>query len=101
MTDIDIRRSHQLPLPDAKARVEQIAERIAERFDVAYGWRGDVLEFRRSGVEGRIAVSTRDLQVSVRLGFLLFALRPAIEREIDSTIDKHFRDESQGSNGRG
>ena len=90
MTDIDIRRSHQLPLKDAKAKVEQIAERIAERFNVDYGWRGNTLEFTRSGVDGRIAVTTSDLRVSVRLGFLLFALRSAIEREIDSTIDKHF-----------
>lgn len=90
MTEIDIRRSHQLPLKDAKAKVEQIAERIAERFDVDYGWRGNTLEFTRSGVDGRIAVTTKDLHVSVRLGFLLFALRSAIEREIDSTIDKHF-----------
>jgi putative polyhydroxyalkanoate system protein len=90
MTDIDIRRSHTLPLKDAKAKVEQIAERIAERFDVDYGWRGNTLEFTRSGVDGRIAVTTKTLHVSVRLGFLLFALRPAIEREIDSTIEKHF-----------
>lgn len=91
MTDIDIRRSHQLPLKDAKSRVEQIAERIAERFDVDYGWRGNTLEFRRSGVDGQIAVTPKDLRVSVRLGFLLFALRPAIEREINGTIDQHFR----------
>lgn len=90
MTNIDIRRSHQLPLKDAKSRVEQIAERIAERFDMDYGWRGNTLEFSRSGVDGRIAVSTTELQVSVRLSFLLFALRSAIEREIDSTIEQHF-----------
>ena len=90
MADIDIQRTHQLPLKDAKAKVEQIAERIAERFDVEYGWRGNTLQFNRSGVDGQIAVSAKDLRVSVRLGFLLFALKSAIEREINGTIDKHF-----------
>lgn len=90
MADIDIRRTHQLPLKEAKAKVEHIAERIAERFNVEYGWRGNTLEFSRSGVDGRIDVSTRDVRVAVRLSFLLFALKSAIEREIDTTIDQHF-----------
>lgn len=91
MTDIDIRRKHALPLKDAKAKVERIAERIAERFDVEYGWRGNALAFSRSGVDGEIAVSAKEIRVLVRLGFLLFALKPSIEREIDRTIDEHFR----------
>lgn len=91
MTDIDIRRAHALPIKDAKARVEHIAERIAERFGVDYGWRGNVLAFKRSGVDGEIAVSARDLRVSVRLGFLLFALKGSIEREIHQMIEQHFK----------
>lgn len=91
MTDIDIRRTHSVPLKDAKVRVERIAERIAERFDVDYGWRGNTLEFTRSGVEGEIAVTGKDVRVLVRLGFLLFALKGPIEREIDRVIDEQFR----------
>lgn len=90
MSDIDIHRTHRLPLKDARAKVEHIAERIAERFDVDYGWRGNTLEFTRSGVQGLIAVSSKDVRVTVRLGFLLFALKSAIEREIDKTIDEQF-----------
>ena len=90
MSEIDIRRQHRLALKDAKAKVEHIAEHIAERFEVDYSWRGNTLEFRRSGVDGRIAVTAREVRVSVRLGFLLFALKPSIEREIDRTIDEHF-----------
>lgn len=90
MSHIDIHRSHRLPLKEAKAKVEHIAERIAERFDVDYGWHGNTLEFTRSGVQGLIAVSAKDVHVSVRLGFLLFALKSTIEREIDKTIDEQF-----------
>lgn len=91
MADIDIRRDHALPVKEAKIRVERIAERIAERFDVEYGWKGNTLRFLRSGVEGQIAVSASEVHVVVRLGFLLFALRPSIEREIDRVIDEQFR----------
>ncbi|GAB3737021.1 polyhydroxyalkanoic acid system family protein [Silanimonas algicola] len=91
MTDIDIHRNHRVPLKEAKARVERIAERIAERFDVAYGWKGNTLQFSRSGVDGQIAVTAKDVRVMVRLGFLLFALKGSIEREVDRVIDEQFR----------
>lgn len=90
MSDIHIHRTHRLPIKEAKAKVERIAEHIAERFDVDYAWRGNTLDFSRMGVDGHIAVSAKDLKVSVRLGFLLFALKSSIEREIDRTIDEHF-----------
>lgn len=90
MADIDFRRKHALPLKDAKARVERIAEHIAARFDLDYGWRGNVLAFSRSGVEGEIAVTAKEVRVLVRLGFLLFALRSAIEREIERTFVEQF-----------
>lgn len=91
MSEIDIRRDHALPLKDAKAKVERIAEAIAERFDMTYGWRGNTLHFERSGVHGTIAVSAKAVQVNARLGFLLFAIKPAVEREIHRVIDEQFR----------
>jgi putative polyhydroxyalkanoate system protein len=90
MSHIDIRRSHALPLKEAKLKVERIAEHIAERFQVEYGWKGNTLEFSRSGVEGHIAVKAKEVHVNVRLGFFLFAIKSAIEREIDKTIDEEF-----------
>jgi len=90
MSHIDIRRTHALPLKDAKLKVERIAQHIAKRFQVDYGWKGNTLEFTRSGVEGHIAVNAKEVHVSVRLGFLLFAIKSAIEREIDKTIDEEF-----------
>ena len=35
MSEIDIRRDHALSLKDAKAKVERIAEAIAERFGIS------------------------------------------------------------------
>lgn len=90
MSQIDIRRAHALPLKDARAKVERIAAAIAQRFDLECGWDGNTLRFRRSGVEGEIAVAAKAIRVHARLGFLLFALRPAIEREIHRVMDEEF-----------
>lgn len=90
MSQIDIRRAHALPLKDARSKVERIATAIAARFDLEWGWEGNVLRFRRSGVEGEIALTAKAIHVRARLGFLLFAIRPAVEREIHRVMDEEF-----------
>jgi len=91
MSQIDIRRAHALSLGEARGKVERIAAAIAERFDLECAWSGNTLHFQRSGVEGEIAVGAKAIQVRARLGFLLFAIRPSIEREILRVMDEEFR----------
>ena len=61
MSNIDIRRKHTRPLKEARAAVERVAEHIAEKFDVEYGWNGNTMDFSRGGVDGHIAVSGKEI----------------------------------------
>ncbi len=90
MPSIEIRRQHTKSMKEAKQAVENVAEKISERFDVEYGWTGNTLNFERSGVNGSIALSKGEVCVTANLSFLLTALRGPIEREINSQIDKQF-----------
>ena len=91
MSRINIHRSHQLGLVAAKARAEQLAERLAREYDVSYRWSGDALEFKRSGADGRIDVSEESVEVELRLGLLLSALGGRIKSEIERTLDKSLQ----------
>lgn len=90
MPAIDIKRSHSLPLAEARSKVQRVADHIAEKFDVECNWEGDVLHFRRSGVDGQIRVSARQVHVIAQLGFLLSALRGTVEREVNRYLDEEF-----------
>ena len=46
----------------------------------------------RSGVSGRIALSKHTVEVLADLSFLLGALKPSIEREIDKYLEREFGD---------
>ena len=46
--------------------------------------------FERPGVSGRIDVLPSTLRIRARLGFLLIALKPAIEQEITRYLRDHF-----------
>lgn len=90
MAVIDIRRTHKKSIKSAKAAVEKLAKGIAKEYGIDHHWNGDTLQFDRSGVKGHIAVGKGDLHVRVELGFLMSAMKPMIEREIERELDKQL-----------
>ena len=90
MASIDITRAHSKPLPEAKKAVQRVADHIAEKFDVSCSWDGNTLNFKRSGVDGHIKVSARQIHVTAQLGFLLMAIRGSVEREIHRYLEEEF-----------
>jgi putative polyhydroxyalkanoate system protein len=87
---IDIRRSHQLSIPEARALVDQVAARMHEKFGMDGKWQGDTLRFSRSGVSGTIVVSSDAIQVNAELGMMLAPLKGMVEQEIRRKLDEHF-----------
>ena len=90
MPTIDIRRPHQLPIAEARARVEQVAARMREKFGLAGEWQGDTLHISRPGVTGSIAVEPAAIQVQARLGMMLTPLKGVVEQEIRHKLDELF-----------
>lgn len=90
MSDIEIRRHHTLSAKSARQAAEKIARQLDEEFDLAYEWDDNVLVFKRSGVSGELVVEKKEVHIRVRLGFLLFAIRPRIEQEIHRYFDENF-----------
>ena len=88
MAVISIARKHALSHGDAKDAAERIAKDLKSRFDLDYAWSGDAIEFRRSGVAGRMNVGSDTISLDVKLGLLLTPLAPAIEREIHAALDR-------------
>jgi putative polyhydroxyalkanoate system protein len=91
MSHIDIRHAHSLPLPKARKAVQEVADKLAERFGMDYEWEENTLSFMRSGVDGKITLQSRELRVSARLGFLLSALKGPIEAEIRRVLEERFQ----------
>jgi putative polyhydroxyalkanoate system protein len=90
MADIDIRRSHGLGLAAARSAADRMVEHLGSRFGLKGDWQGDVLHFQRPGVNGTLAVTGKDLALSVSLGFLLKAMRGSIEGAIHEELDRLF-----------
>lgn len=90
MSEIMIRRPHGKSLAEARAAAAHMAAELNEEFDLSYAWTGNVMHFKRPGVSGQLAVDEREVALDIRLGFLLFALKPTIEREVHRFFDENF-----------
>ncbi|MFT3806130.1 polyhydroxyalkanoic acid system family protein [Arenimonas sp.] len=90
MSQIDIKRSHNLSQADARGKVEQIAKQLGRKFAMDHEWEGNTLHFSRSGVDGQIKVGAKQIHVVAQLGFLLMALKGPVEREIHRYLDEEF-----------
>ena len=90
MASIDILHPHSKTPAQARKAIEGVAKKLAERFDMDYGWDGDTLNFSRSGVDGKIALLADKLRVTANLGFLLSAMKGPIEAEIRRVLSEKF-----------
>jgi len=90
MSKIDIRHPHSLPKAKARKAIEEVAKKLAEKFDMAYGWEGDTLNFSRSGVDGHIMLEPKGLHVHAKLGFLTAMFKDPIESEIKRVLQERF-----------
>ncbi|KAA6186927.1 polyhydroxyalkanoic acid system protein [Thiohalocapsa marina] len=90
MSNIRVTREHRLGLELARQEVERIAQRVHADFGAEYAWEGDTLSFARTGISGLITVTDDCLELDIKLGFLLSALRGQIEHGIVSKIDERL-----------
>jgi len=86
MSSIDVRHAHALPAPQARQAIEEVAAKLAERFGLQSSWRGDVLDFSGSGVDGAIEMQPGTVRVTATLGFLLSAMKGMVESEIQRVL---------------
>jgi len=90
MPSISVSRAHSLSHKKARDAAERIARDLQKRFQLDYAWDGDAVTFERPGVSGRMLVAKDRIALDVRLGLLLTAIKPMIEREIHAQFDKLF-----------
>lgn len=90
MAKIIVDRPHNLGIEAARGKAEKLAERLAREYDVRYQWKGDTLEFKRSGADGRIDVSEDRVHLQLNLGLLLSVMSGKIKSEIEEVLDREL-----------
>lgn len=87
MAKISLAHAHTLGKSQARQVVEQVVAELASKHQIQSVWHGDTLNIKRSGLDGTLAVTDEAVNIQVNLGFLLSAVKPIIEREINEELD--------------
>ena len=90
MSDITLVENHTLTMERAREVAQQVAEQMKADYEVGYVWEGDVLNFKRSGVSGTLALTEGRAQLDVTLGFMLKGFRKKIEEQVGRNMHKLF-----------
>jgi putative polyhydroxyalkanoate system protein len=92
MSDLKISREHALGLAQARKVAFQWAEHAEQELgmECTYeeGKTQDLVQFKRSGVQGTLKVSASKFDLDAKLGFLLGAFKGKIESEIEKNLDE-------------
>jgi len=97
MADIDLKRVHQLGMKAARHAADEMAADLGKKFGLSGSWTGNTLHFDRPGVSGKLALTEKDLHLTVTLGFLLKALRGSIERAVHEELDTLFAEKAHAA----
>lgn len=90
MADINIVQEHHLAPDQARAAAQQVADKLAEQFELTSRWDGDVLRFERSGVNGALTLRQNQAQLQIALGFPISAFAAQIESKVADKMRRVF-----------
>jgi putative polyhydroxyalkanoate system protein len=90
MADINIVQDHHLTPKKARDAAQKVADKLAQEYDLACAWDGDVLRFERSGVSGSLTLLKHQAQMQIKLGFLFSAFSSTIESKVAENMKKVF-----------
>ena len=94
MADINIVQQHKLTAVKAREAAQQVADKLAQEYDLVCAWDGDVLRFERSGVDGSLTLEKEQAQLQIKLGFMLSAFASTIEGKIAEKMRKVFAEQA-------
>ena len=86
MSKIHVKYKHSLDPEETRKRVEEIAKDLKKEYKMDYAWKGDRLLFRRSGAAGNLYLGDGFIEVNIKLGTVLAALKGKIEKTVKRNI---------------
>ncbi|MBL8397326.1 MAG: polyhydroxyalkanoic acid system family protein [Candidatus Accumulibacter sp.] len=90
MSEIVIRRPHGKTRAAARTAAEHMVDELVDEYDLQCVWEGDQAHFRRPGVSGHLTIDDREVEISIRLGWLLLTLKPTIEKGVHKFFAENF-----------
>jgi len=97
MFDIELVKSHSLPIAKAKTLAQKEVDSLSGEYDLSSEWRGNTLHFHRSGLDGQMHVTGSEIRLHASLGLLLRPFRGRLVDQIERTFDRLLPERKPGA----
>lgn len=93
MATIEVRRTHNLSIADARERAEELAKSLEDKLGLKWKWEANRLVFSApsgaaKGTEGSVEVGKADVVVKINLPFMLRMVKGKVEAKVAEKLDK-------------
>jgi len=87
MAKLAIEQAHALPLDEVKKRLEEVANRLSEKYGIDAKWTGDrEAALKRTGVTGVIKILEDRVSVLLDISFALIPVKGKIQERIEREL---------------
>jgi len=91
MSDISMTRAHELDSEQARANIEKLADKLAERLGGSWSWQGDTAICESRGVRARVEYDASSISIDVVLPRAFRPFRRRLESKIEESFERYFR----------
>jgi len=89
MADITMVKQHDLEIETLRARLQELADWLKQKYGIRSRWQGDSCLLEGSGLKkGVVAITPSAVKVEVTLSMMARFLKGQVEKEINNKIDK-------------
>ena len=88
MSRINIERSHNLTIDEARTKAKDVEQKLQERYGLRTSWSGDTVSIEGKGVKGTLSISEGKVVVELKLGLALRMFAKKIEDSIGRSLDR-------------
>ena len=87
MAEISIKRAHHTTTAEARKMADKVAVKLEKDYQLKSTWSGEVMHFTRSGVNGALTITAKELHIDIKLGFLAGAFKGTIADAVEKNLD--------------
>jgi len=90
MADITIVQDHAMAMEEARAAAQKVADQMVIDYEMVAEWQDDVLNFKRTGFSGTLALTPGRAELEISLGIMLKGFSRKIEEQVTKNMAKVF-----------
>lgn len=91
MAEFSLSKNHSMQRAELRDTARALAERLEAQHGMQAKWQGeDVVAIKGSGLEGRLSIDDRHIQIDIKLGLLASAFQGKLRAEIQRYLDEHI-----------